>query len=256
MAHLKIHSLPEEIIWFEPPTVCRWETLEETAISEKIENKTADALPTIAQPAMKRAANKTAKLTIVDFDLHAIPTTIDIDYIVKEIILPRVPDGYAFQLNEMQQSGPNQGHQKNVIDATRTESLLDYLVEIDSPRQLFPTPIHTVNFEVIERAPNKGEYLFSQLLKELDNLETEQIPRCLRPFESAAEVLGESISVVGASEGSEVDAMTEDAAVGAHIKEGAIVNQSKLTDSTADVAEKAIDSKSELSVVDSKSEQL
>ncbi|XP_031634411.1 protein CASC1-like, partial [Contarinia nasturtii] len=32
-------TLPDDIIWFEPPTVCRWEVLAETDISERIKNK-------------------------------------------------------------------------------------------------------------------------------------------------------------------------------------------------------------------------
>lgn len=207
---------------------------------------------------MKRSPHKPAKLTITDFNLHAIPTTIDIDFIVKEIILPRVPDGYAFQLNEMQQSGSNkEEHPKNDTDASQTESLLDYLVEIDSPRQLFPTTIRNIDVDVVEREPNKGEYLFSQLLKQLDTLETESIPRCFRPVESTAEALGESISVGGVSEGSDVDALADDAAVVvAHSQDDVRVNQSKQIDSTADASEKPTDSKSEASADYSKSEQL
>lgn len=202
-------------------------------------------------------------MTIVDFDLHQIPPNIDIDFVVKEIILPRVPDGYAFQPNVILQkrSIPDEtktfkANGADANDKGRIESLMECLIETDSPRQLFPTPNRLIEVEIIERGTNQGEYLFSHLLKELDNLQEEQIPQFLRPIECASEQICESISVGVESEGSDAGVMVDEQAVSISVKEDFPWNQTKRADAVAEIPEIIVDAKSDTSDEDTKSDEM
>lgn len=178
-----------------------------------------------------RRAHKPArsKVTVADFDLHRIPSNIDIDFVIKEIILPRVPDGYAFQPNEIPQCRP----QRNKADGKPTkgdgaageqcDSLMGYLVESDSPRPLFPVPSRSIHVELVERSAREGEYLLSRLLAELGGLQGEKVPQFLKPLECASEPASEPNSTGVESEGSETGGVVDETTV----KEDGAPNQPK-----------------------------
>lgn len=202
-------SLPEDIIWFEPPTVCRWETVAETEVSEQIENQTVNGESTVVhQRPIKRVPRKMqpSHMDIVDFDLLHIPSNVDINFIIKEVIVPRLPDGYAIVLSEPKQ--PSGGktepfaikkqftHRK---DNAQIESANDFLVATNSPRPLHPTRktkfnVHILDRKMGESKSNEREYLFSQLLQELDDLNEKQQPLIEKQMEEISENLSGSLS--------------------------------------------------------------
>lgn len=234
--------------------------MDETIVSEKIENKTSETTVGSQRPVTRRA-HKTSrsKVIVLDFDLYKIPLNIDIDFVIKEIILPRVPDGYAFQPNEILQKRPNRANpdfdpkKAGETDANHCESLTDYLVEADSPRRLFPVSNRAINVEIIERSPREGEYLLSRLLNELNELQAEELPQFLRPVECASEHAIESISAGVESEGSETGGVVDEATA-AGLKEDVTWNQQKRSGdallpvvTVEEATEKCDDSKSDSS---------
>lgn len=207
--------------------------LDETIVSETIENKATESMAGSQRPPMRRARRPGhSKVTVADFDLYRIPSNIDIDFVIKEIILPRVPDGYAFRPNEMLQCRPQRGKpdaKPTKVDGAAGEqcdSLLDYLVESDSPRPLFPVPSRSIHVELVERSPRDGEYLLSRLLGELSGLQGEKVPQFFRPVECASEPASEPNSAGAESEESETGGVVDETTV-ASAKEDVAPNQPK-----------------------------
>lgn len=183
---------------------------------------------------------------------------------MKEIILPRVPNGYAFQPNVVLQKRSNQDETKMLkssdgdsINSSRNESLMEYLVGTDSPRQLFPQPNRRIEVEIIESTADHGEYLFSHLLKELESLQEDQIPQFLRPVECASEQICESTSVVGVdSEGSDAGGVVEEQPAASGGKDDFLWSQPKRSDAVVEVPEIVVDTKSDTSDEESKSDEM
>lgn len=192
------------MIWFEPPTVCRWETIEETKISEKIENKTTDLTE---QRSLKMMAKKRCRpeILIEDFDLLQIPSKIDINFIIEEIIVPRLPNGYTIAMSDI---APRRN--KLAMDCPSNEKLeikkpkpiqcaRDFLIPTSSPRPLFPKLESKLKFKIIkpktmvESTSNQPKYLFSKLIEDLDDIRNEQIPRINRVMDDVSDM--ESVSV-------------------------------------------------------------
>lgn len=198
-------SLPEEIIWFEPPTVCRWESLAETEVSEKIENKPTTSQLT-KQRSIKNVSQKQQKseVSIVDFNLLRIPPKIDINFIIQEIIVPRLPDGYTIVLSEPKIrrnqsqalfSVETQTDKKKTVEIESTE---DFLVPTNSPRSLHPKRRLKFDVKIIERKDNGQsfggkEYMFSKLLQELEDLNNKQQPQIQKQMDELSEILSVSL---------------------------------------------------------------
>lgn len=190
------------MILFEPPTICRWETIEETEISEKIENKTTELTK---QRSLKMMAKKPSRPEIVieDFDLLQIPPKIDMNFVIQEIIVPRIPNGYTIamshissQKNSLTMDNNDEAEIKNPkpIQCAR-----DFLIPTGSPRPLFPKLQSKLKFKIIERKTMaestsiQPEYLFSKLIQDLDDIRNEQIPQIKRRVHDVSEM--ESVSV-------------------------------------------------------------
>lgn len=215
------YSLPEDFTWFEPPTVCRWETVEETEASEKIEDKPSDRM--IAQQSLKKSkkSSKQKQVTVEDFNLLDIPPTIDINFIVREIIVPRIPDGYKIAVSSATASQRRQSvifKPNESFDNETASSIGNIFVPSDSPRSLHPKLTIKTNVKVLERPPHqvkngKAEYLFSKLLEDLESLYEKQLPCIRRQMDEISEML--SMSVVDEQEEptdtNEVETNTEDA---------------------------------------------
>lgn len=89
--------LPEEVMWFEPPTVCRWETAEETKISELLEKKR-----NLHSAKKKRAAHKRQPPKVIkDFDLLNMPSGLDLYCLMQEFVVPRLPNGYMVKMGKI-----------------------------------------------------------------------------------------------------------------------------------------------------------
>lgn len=214
-------SLPEQIIWFEPPTVCRWETVAETEASERIENKSNDAhLST--QRSIKLVSRRTERteVSITDFNLLRIPPKIDINFIIQDIIVPRLPDGYTIALSEPNPPPDNSALfslETNTVrkDRVQIASIKDFLIQTNSPRSLHPKRTLKFNVKILERKnceqmSNEREYLFSQLLQDLDDLYDKQQPQIQKQMDDISDILSVSLPEDQASEHGEVESSTDD----------------------------------------------
>lgn len=183
--------------------MCRWENISETEISERIENKSTNGQLT-TQRSIKAMSTKSGptEVCITDFNLLRIPPKIDINFIIQDIIVPRLPDGYTIALSESK-SRPNsalfvenQIMQKN---PSQIQSSTDFLIPTNSPRFLHPKRTLKFNVKIIERKPsvhlsNEKEYLFSQLLQDLDDLYDKQQPQITKQMEEISDILSVSLS--------------------------------------------------------------
>lgn len=202
--------LPEDIIWFEPPTVCRWETVVETEVSEQIENKSVNGESTaVHQRPIKMVSRKMqrSQISIIDFNLLRIPTNVDINFIIKEIIVPRLPDGYTIAISEPKYRPSSSSIEPFTIKSqpihkkgtAQINAIKDFLIATNSPRQLHPKrklkfDVHIVDREVVESTSNEREYLFSQLLRDLDDLNDKQQPLVEKQMDEISENLSASLS--------------------------------------------------------------
>lgn len=190
------------MIWFEPPTVCRWETIEETEISEKIENKTTELNK---QRSLKMMAKKPCRPEIVieDFDLLQIPPKIDMNFIIQEIIVPRLPNGYTIAMSDItprkNSLAMDNNTESEIKNAKPIQCAKDFLIPTGSPRPLFPKLESKLKFKIIERketvesTSNQSEFLFSKLIQDLNDIRNEQIPRIKREVDEVSDM--ESVSV-------------------------------------------------------------
>lgn len=151
-----------------------------------------------------------SQVNIVDFDLLRIPANVDINFIIKEIIVPRLPDGYTIALSEPKyrpSSSSNapftiknrSNHKKDTVQMNQFNAVKDFLIATNSPRQLHPTrklkfDVHIVDRKVGESKLNEREYLFSQLLQDLDDLNDKQQPFVEKQMDEISENLSASLS--------------------------------------------------------------
>lgn len=90
-------------MWFEPPTVCRWETAEETKISELLEKKR-----NLHSAKKKRGSRKRQPPKIIkDFDLLNMPTGLDLYCLMQEFVVPRLPNGYMVKMGRINVKPPS-----------------------------------------------------------------------------------------------------------------------------------------------------
>lgn len=125
-----MNRLPDSVIWFEPPIACRWESKIETLESDLTEGvkqpissnsgNTTDATPlsttTNASPlkslsprfpasklrkksSQKSSGSNLPVREINDFDMFKIPSDIDIYGLLKDFIVPRLPQGFSVRLD-------------------------------------------------------------------------------------------------------------------------------------------------------------
>ncbi|XP_034477404.1 protein CASC1 [Drosophila innubila] len=237
-------QLPDSVIWFEPPIACRWETHLETFESQLADGVKPDAaataavaettatpteatpLSTNAQPSpLKSSPRGPAKLRshksdlagtqeqklheIGDFDLRAIPSNVDLYGLVKDFVVPRLPQGFSVRLEQTTPQSSSGKPQRQVMflarqahirlgqvgqsvvqasvvpiapeAATRPGIGAEFL-DTDEPAELFP-PLcfdKLLKFRAQSRPPPitpNSCYLFSQLIEDMDRLWQLQLPR-------------------------------------------------------------------------------
>lgn len=88
-----ILRLPEDIIWFEPPIVCRWENAAESKLSESTES----ALELDANKSSVRASEDN-RVVIDDFNLLNAPRGLDLYTLLQDFVVPRMPNGYIVKM--------------------------------------------------------------------------------------------------------------------------------------------------------------
>ncbi|XP_075155602.1 uncharacterized protein LOC142228963 [Haematobia irritans] len=171
-------DLPDSVIWFEPPIACRWETLPETLESNITEgskpsppsttndNTTEDtpiSTTTNASPLKSlspRFASSPSKLRkkssqksatsignlpireITDFDMFNIPHDIDIYGLVKDFIVPRIPQGFCVRLDTLRlRQAREQIRKRKTSKRWKTPGRLLYLAR---PKNVKFTPMPIV----------------------------------------------------------------------------------------------------------------
>lgn len=104
-------SLTDNVMWLEPPTVCRWETPEETKISEKLDKSNL----TMEKSAITKfkSSIKSSKY-VNDFDLLNMPSKIDLYSLFQEFVVPRLPNGYTMKMRR-----PNSTRRNSSLKGTR-----------------------------------------------------------------------------------------------------------------------------------------
>lgn len=83
-------------MWFEPPSVCRWETAEETKISERMEN-IFNNVDTSTK--LKRRSLKDRKV-LEDFNMLNMPCGLDLYCLMQDFVVPRLPNGYEVKVGD------------------------------------------------------------------------------------------------------------------------------------------------------------
>ncbi|KAM8720390.1 hypothetical protein ACLKA7_006439 [Drosophila subpalustris] len=240
-------QLPDSVIWFEPPIACRWETHLETFESQLADGVKPEApaaaataaettatpteatpLSTNAQPSpLKSSPRGPAKLRsqksdlagtqgqklheIGDFDLRAIPSNVDLYGLVKDFVVPRLPQGFCVRLEQTTPQSSSGQPQRQVmflarqthvrlgqvgqskaqasgappVGAAQAETSLGIgaeFLDTDEPAELFP-PLcfdKLLKFRTQPRPPpitSSSCYLFSQLIEDMDRLWQMQLPR-------------------------------------------------------------------------------
>lgn len=168
-------KLSEDIVWFEPPIVCRWESHAETLQAEEAERTAkaseldldlsvpVDALLTLSDDDL---------IVLHDFDLLHPPAGLDLISLIRLFVVPRMPEGYAVRLGGV----PIEMASSDVLD------IRDTLDETHSPRPLFPHVQVDVELKLLEPRTKieidvtRKIYMFSKLLSDLDELCDKQIP--------------------------------------------------------------------------------
>lgn len=82
-------------MWFEPPTVCRWELPEETNFSER------KKMSKKSKPKQLKKKPAQQPRIIEDFNLFSIPSGLDMYSIMQEFVVPRLPNGYSIKINRV-----------------------------------------------------------------------------------------------------------------------------------------------------------
>ncbi|EDW07762.1 dynein axonemal intermediate chain 7 isoform X1 [Drosophila mojavensis] len=259
-------QLPDSVIWFEPPIACRWETDIETLESQLADGVKPDAaaapataaattatpteatpLSTNAQPSpLKSSPRGPARMRsqksdlaalqaqtlreIGDFDLRAIPRNVDLYGLVKDFVVPRLPQGFCVRLEQQTPQSSSGQPQRQVMflarqthvrlgqgapaattlacatDSTQPSSSLGIgaeFLDTAEPAELFP-PIcfdKLLKFRSLARPPPvtpSGCYLFSQLIEDMDRLWRMQLPR--EQHEELLQQISEQLSPSGSQQ--------------------------------------------------------
>ncbi|XP_030378327.1 axonemal 84 kDa protein [Scaptodrosophila lebanonensis] len=271
-------QLPDSVIWFEPPVACRWETHIETLEMELADSvkptTTAPAAATTATPTeatplstnanpspLKNSPRCPAKLRIrpaeqssqksdgalaalpmreiSDFDMWAIPADVDLYGLVKDFVVPRLPQGFCVRLEQHTPQAGREAPVRKVMFLARQKHVsigqdvtadgtvsaqpataLDAgigpsFMDMDEPTELFPP----LSFEKLLKFRQLQEtaappttlkhcYLFSQLIDDLDRLWRLQLPR--EQQEQVLQQISEQLSPNGSQHGDSEQQSPED----------------------------------------------
>jgi cancer susceptibility candidate protein 1 len=151
-------QLSENVFWFEPPIVCRFETREETLESDpdflhylgELEKKSKVAAD---ENDKQLGQSRNKKVTVVeDFDVFDIPSSVNLRFLVMNFIMPKLPDNFGIQIkkdNQITGKAKRQSHhgderhpapRKQIYTISSTGATIkDVIYETNShPAELFP----------------------------------------------------------------------------------------------------------------------
>lgn len=190
-------------MWLEPPIVCRWETADETKISEELEQKNLKH----QRKSIKKNMQRSKELkTIEDFDLFNVPAGIKLFSLLEDFVVPRLPNGYVVKIKKatIERRASLMKYSKEMFESeAHRSSIKDDLSPTNSPRPLFPRVILKKDLNLVERSDDnppldaiaksaqRKSYMFSDLLKDLDEMHDQQVP----VIEKQMEMISETLSV-------------------------------------------------------------
>lgn len=183
------------MIWFEPPTVCRWETTEDTKVSLKLESKQNENAPAAKKsvatlPSISKQKRSPPTKVVEDFDVLNIPSHIDLSGLMRDFFMPNMPDGFTIKMQDKIASDP----------PAAIQSINDILSETNSPRWLYPKRTETRPLQIVEKPSTsdtqseQSTYMFSQLLNDLNGLWEQQEPFFERQSDEHSEMLSMSVT--------------------------------------------------------------
>lgn len=107
-------QLPENVFWFEPPIVCRWETFEEETEAEALDGSVQKKLSEEESNYKYNFHEEPTIKIIEDFDLHNIVTTCNcnLEVIVRDFVIPKLPEGYTIIIKKIKKSEKKKYHYK------------------------------------------------------------------------------------------------------------------------------------------------
>lgn len=252
-------DLPKSVLWFEPPVVCRWETIAESQMSETNTTQTSmEATPVI--PSSSRSNGKSLSSQtrstisiksmplkdIQDFDLFNIPPTTDIYGLVMEFVVPRLPYGYTVRIENPKTKTKkvsytniarrNTEDESVELDKSLVRPVEENLVDTGSPRELFSQVRQSRILQITKQHPKLTDnvYLFSQLVTDLDDLYDLQKP-----------ILDDRMSEIGSNLSNSRSRSTSDSSIKSTSRKFIIVKESEVQDSNEEMAEEEEDSLSE-----------
>uniref|UniRef100_A0A1B0CGU5 Axonemal 84 kDa protein n=1 Tax=Lutzomyia longipalpis TaxID=7200 RepID=A0A1B0CGU5_LUTLO len=213
-------KLPENVLWFEPPIVCRWECRADVEETLREDNEDIEGLlgettapdHTVGQ----KVKSPPSVIEIRDFNLLFIPPRIDLYALMLDFVVPRLPDGYGVKIED--------------VTGERKNSLMKYTIKegvihpTNSPRSLHPkvrlkktlrilvrkssqdttesqspssSPTPSTDDEEEEKVPqnfrrvsvsmgSSGKYMLSQFIRDLDQLIELQTPHLEAKIEEIA----------------------------------------------------------------------
>lgn len=147
---LHFHRLPEDVSWFEPPIVCRWETddefnemklIEEELGKKKVldEDEYEEMDEVLIEKNKKDIAVKKPKSVkrlkvIEDFNLLDIPARIRLQSLFEDFVVPLIPDGYEikFEQKKINEFG------KRIFKENKIYTIDDVIYQTKDSRPLFP----------------------------------------------------------------------------------------------------------------------
>ncbi|XP_053696746.1 dynein axonemal intermediate chain 7 [Sabethes cyaneus] len=147
-------ELPENVFWFEPPIVCRWELREETLESEPGFARYLERHKQMVLAARERKAKASRDRRtkyIEDFNILDIPSHVALSAIVADFVVPKLPDNYTVKIvpqddskrSQRMLSGSSSGKRsrekkKKVSKVPSGMAITNIIYETKIPSYLFP----------------------------------------------------------------------------------------------------------------------
>ena len=142
--------MPENVSWFEPPIVCRWETDEEFNEMKLIEEEQGKKVKLddddeeefdevlIDKKKIDKSVKKQKKVkkvkVIEDFNLLDIPSRVRLQSLFDEFVIPLIPDEYQIKFLQKKLVG----FEKRIVKDNKIYTIDDIVNQTKSSRPLHP----------------------------------------------------------------------------------------------------------------------